>query len=96
MLERIKTILRISHDKLDIEIENNVSTARAELIRVGVMEQMAESEDILIQNAIISFCLSAMGDEKNSQQYDMSWEYQRDNLRKSRKYNGNGKEDENV
>lgn len=36
MLEMIKTGLRISHDKLDNDIQHNIDAALADLARVGV------------------------------------------------------------
>ena len=88
MLEIIKTALRISHTKLDSEILNTIEVARAELIRSGILDDKANSEeDKLINEAIKTYCLfSYSNNDKMSEGYFNSWQYQVDNLRKSNGY----------
>lgn len=58
MLEKIKRAARISHNRLNFEIERLVGVARSDLIRAGVPEDNANSDDPLIEDAIIAFALS--------------------------------------
>ena len=88
MLARIKAVMRIGHSALDTEINNQIVSARKELVRVGVDVTMAASEDELIQGAVISYVCMQLSIGKKDQYdiYATSWEYQQDNLRKSDKY----------
>jgi uncharacterized phage protein (possible DNA packaging) len=88
MLEIIKTVLRISHSKLDGDINRNISTARAELIRLGISEEKASSEEYeLINDAIITYCqYKYASNDKLQEGYWQSWQYQIDNLRKTVSY----------
>lgn len=88
-LERVKLALRISHDMLDSEINDNISAARLELKRVGVSDSFADSEtDMLIVNAVKTYCLMRMAKSiADAEGYARSWEYQLDNLRKTNSYN---------
>lgn len=90
MLETIKTALRISHTKLDNEINNTIAVARAELVRLGINADKVNdliSEDKLINEAIKTYCLfSFSNNEKMVEGYFNSWQYQVDNLRRSEGY----------
>lgn len=58
--------LRLSEkaaEKLLPTIQRNINTARAELIRSGVLRSLAESDSPLVEDAIITFCLYKMDDE---------------------------------
>lgn len=91
MLEKVKLALRISHNVLDSDINNTIDTARAELIRSGVSEEKANSNDVLVENAIKTYCLFVYtNDDKRAQGFFESWQYQLDNLRKSSEYNTEG------
>ena len=91
MLEKIKVARRISHNYLDEEINDTISVARAELIRSGVDEEIAESDDILILSAIKAYCLYYFEeDERKKDGFWKSWEYQLDCLRKSTGYRREG------
>lgn len=94
LLLAIKTRLRISHNKLDNEINETLKTGRNELVRVGVNTNKAFSDDSLIENALKVWCQMNFTDDTTK--YDMfskSWQYQIDNLRKSQGYR---KDDNNV
>lgn len=69
--------------KLLDSIQRNIRTARAELIRSGVGQDIAESSAPLVEDAIITFCLIRMGDEDMQNRYQRNFEYQQENLRKS-------------
>lgn len=91
MLEKVKLALRISHDALDSDIENTIDAARAELVRSGVSKEKANSNDVLVENAIKTYCLFVYtNDDKRAQGFFESWQYQLDNLRKSSEYNTEG------
>ena len=87
MLDKVKLSLRISHNLLDSDIESTIDTARAELIRSGVSAEKANSNDVLVEKAIKTYCLFVYSyDEKRAQGFFESWQYQLDNLRKSSGY----------
>lgn len=64
-------------------IQRNIKTARAELVRSGVSNDVADGSGALVEDAIITFCLVHMGDESMRDTYQGAFEYQQDNLRKS-------------
>ncbi len=70
-------------EKLQPTIERNIGTARAELVRSGVPAALAESDNLLVEDAIITFCLYKMDDEKMQEKNQQAFEYQQDCLRKS-------------
>lgn len=69
--------------KLLNTIQRNILTARAELIRSGVSEDLANSSNLLVEDAIITFCLYKMDDESNQERNWSAFQYQQDTLRKS-------------
>lgn len=71
-----------SREYLSEEIDRNIKTARAEMIRSGVSEVLANSDHELIEDAIITFCMMRMGESK-TEKYEESWMYQLDCIRKS-------------
>jgi uncharacterized phage protein (predicted DNA packaging) len=84
MLGKVKLALRISHNLLDSDINATIDTARAELIRSGVSEKYANSNHPLVESAIKTYCLFVYAnDDKKTQGYFDSWQYQMDNIRKS-------------
>lgn len=95
MLEKVKLALRISHKLLDEDIKETIDAARAEMKRSGISNLMAESnDDPLITRAIKTYCLTVYSnDSKMAEGYQVSWEYQLDNMRKSSSYNESGESD---
>lgn len=84
MLEKVKMALRISHNLLDSDINDTISTARSEMIRSGIAENIANSDIDIIQMAIKTYCLYIYAsDTKLTEGYFKSWQYQLDNIRKS-------------
>lgn len=84
MLDKVKLALRISHDLLDGDINDTIEVARAEMIRSGVSKGYANSNHPLVENAIKTYCLYVYSnDDKKTQGYFDSWQYQLDNIRKS-------------
>lgn len=72
-----------SKEALSDEIDRNIKTARAEMIRSGVSAILAESDNTLVEDAIITYTMMKMGDASRAEQYRNGWEYQLDCLRKS-------------
>lgn len=64
-------------------IQRNIEVARAELIRSGVSSSAVEAGGVLIEDAIIVFCLSKIGEESEREKNEKSFIYQQDNLRKT-------------
>lgn len=84
MLNKVKLALRISHDFLDSDINDTISTARAEMIRSGVPESVAGSSIEVVEMAIKTYCLyNYANDQKMQDGYWKSWQFQLDNIRKS-------------
>lgn len=84
--DTVKTALRLgvaAGNALSGEIDRNIETARAELIRAGVPKKIAESGQKLIENAIVTYCLMNLGSQTLYERYRESWEYQVDCIRKS-------------
>ena len=85
MLEKVKLALRISHNLLDEDIKDTIKAARAEMIRSGVNESVANCENSeIINQAIKTYCFFVYANDTKMQDgYFKSWEYQLDNIRKS-------------
>lgn len=84
--DTVKAALRLgaaAGEALTAEIDRNIETARAELIRAGVPKETAESGQVLIDSAIVTFCLMNLGSQSLYERYRESWEYQVDCIRKS-------------
>lgn len=86
-LERaVVSTLRLSDaaaNELLTDIQRNIEIARAELIRSGVSEDIVIEEGVLVQSAIIHYCLAEMGDEERQQTARNAFLYEQENLRKS-------------
>lgn len=61
LLEKIKTSLRISHSKLDEDIQSDIDACLADLEVCGIV--YAETSDPLIFNAIKLWCRSMYTDD---------------------------------
>lgn len=84
MLGKVKLALRITHNYLDQDIEDTIKMARAEMIRSGVSEEVANSSNEIVENAIKTFCLyTYCNDSKFTEGYFNSWIFQLENLRRS-------------
>ena len=82
----VKTALRVSHDRLDGEIQDMIDAARADMVRAGVSEEAAsEEENPLVRDAVKVYCLMRFTtDTDRYNRFFESWQYQLDCLRKSR------------
>lgn len=84
MLEKVKLALRISHNLLDDDIQDTIKSARAEMKRSGISNELADSDLEIIELAIKTYCQYIYcNDTKMKDGYFASWSYQLDNLRKS-------------
>lgn len=84
MLDKVKLALRITHTMLDSDIQDTINTARSEMVRAGVSEELANSDINLVQQAIKTFCQwQYCNDEKKTDGFFVSWQYQLENLRKA-------------
>ena len=85
ILDDVKLALRISHTALDTELTANIAEARAEMVRNGIDESIANDDNNpLIVAAIKTYCKFINTDiDKTAERYEESWKYQLDCLRKS-------------
>ena len=91
MRDKVKLALRITHAKLDSEIDENIDAAQEELERAGVPRDVATDPEKypLVARAIKTYCQSmAALDQNQADKYMNSFRYQADNLRKSSLYGG--------
>ena len=93
MLEKIKLALRISHNKSDGDINDNIAFAKQEMARLGIdatktiLVDEVETMDPLIYTAIKTYCQYAFTTDPKAQEgYLTSWTYQLDCLRKTSGY----------
>lgn len=83
----IKGRLRINHSALDTQFEQDIQAAKAELVRVGILQSAVDKDDPLIDKAIIAYCMWIEADnEKMAAGYEAQWIQWRDELRKSPGY----------
>lgn len=84
----IKLRLRINHSLLDDQFEQDILAAKAELVRVGILQSAVDAEDDpLIDKAIIAYCMWVESDsEKMAAGYEAQWNQWKDELRKSPNY----------
>ena len=61
MLDDVKTVLRISNNAYDAEIEDLIEAAKMDLILSGVHESKIVETDPLIKRAIIVYCKANFG-----------------------------------
>lgn len=83
IMEKVKLALRISHNLLNGEINDVITSAREELKRAGVSAEKADSNDEIIETAIKTYALAYYATTKDAERYEESFKYQCDCLRKS-------------
>ena len=84
--QKVANALRLSANAAQLllpDIQFNIESARAELIRSGIPSSKVTEDTSLIQQAIITYCLMNMNDEDKYDQYFNAFSYQQDNLRKT-------------
>lgn len=81
---RVKKAQRINHGRLDDYIDELIETAHAEMIRVGVPDEVVNEGGSLIDQATVTFCLADLTEDKALiDKYEAAWRLQLDNIRKS-------------
>ena len=84
LADKVKLALRISHNLLDSEISDVITSARQEMLRAGVDSEVANSDMELVQTAIKTYALEYYAqDPKDAERYSASFRYQLDCIRKS-------------
>lgn len=94
LLDDIKLSLRLTHNALDIEIKDLISSARMDLIQSGISANKANAEgtdidpiDTLIKRAITVYCKANFGlDNKDSEKYQKSYDMLKQHLSLSTDY----------
>ena len=87
LLDKIKTALRITHNKLDDEIRQYISSAFADLERVGVaVPDNSENAAPLLETAVKIYVLAKYDFLGKGKQYQADYEKLRDALSLSEKY----------
>lgn len=85
LLEKVKTALRISHNKLDAELEDQIEAAVLDLSLAGVV--IRNDGDALIVSAIKTYCRAHMTDDvAKSQMYLDRYERQKATLKSTKAY----------
>ena len=86
-LDQVKLALRISHTKLDTEIQDAIDTAKKEMERAGILPAKILETDVLVLDAIKTYCKYSFASDSDMREgYFASWTYQLDCLRKSEGY----------
>lgn len=74
MLEKVKLSLRIDDDYLDVEIQDTIDAAKADLKLSGILENKIIESDPLIIRAIKTFCKAEFStDDKEAERYRDSY-----------------------
>lgn len=83
-LNTVKEAKRIKHNALDDEIQRHIDTANAELIRLGVDEEVVKAGGSLVTEAVVTYCLMKLeSDIKLIDEYKESFRIQADQIRRS-------------
>lgn len=74
MLNDIKNELRIDGNDLDIEVQDLIDTAKADLILSGVNKDKVKDTEPLIKRAIILYCKANFGyDNPEAERFQASY-----------------------
>lgn len=89
ILAKVKLAKRITHNALDNDILDNILAAKDEIERAGIPHSVAtDTSKPLIAQAVKTYCLSFLANDlAEAEKYQMSFQSQLDNLRKSSAYN---------
>lgn len=88
MLEGIKEKLRVSGNDLDIEIQDLIDAAKADLILSGVHKDKVVDTDPLIKRAVTVYCKAYFGydDPKIAERFEQSYISLKNHLTLSAEY----------
>ena len=81
--DKVKLALRISHDLLDDEINDVITSAEQELVRAGVDGALVLTPTELVESAIVTYAKAYYATGAEADRYTESFKYLCDNLRKS-------------
>lgn len=85
MIEEIKKIQGINNNEFDTIIDNYISSAKKDLMIIGLASARVDETDPLIHTAIISYVLSFL-DDQNGEMFANSYAMQKDSLRHNVEY----------
>ena len=85
MLDKLKKIQGINHNEFDETINMWIAAAKLDLKSIGIVDTLVDSNDSLIETAIITYVLSFL-DVVNSELYNNSYQLQKDVLRHTTEY----------
>lgn len=88
MLDKVKKSMRISHNKLDDILLDDIETAKEEMIRAGVSLGAVNVPDRVTEATILAYCMWKNAPDKDRDRAWESWVYHLDNVRKSTIYKG--------
>lgn len=88
MLNSIKDSLRINGNDLDIEIQDLIDAAKADLILSGVHKDKVKDNDPLIKRAVTVYCKAHFGydDPKIAERFEQSYTSLKHHLTLSTEY----------
>ena len=85
MLQKVKDSIRIRHDKLDGDIEDNINACKRDLARVGIVA--ISDDDYLIIQAVKLYAKWQLDFEGQADRYQKAYESLRDSLSLCGDYN---------
>jgi len=90
MLEKVKEALRVSGTDQDVEIQDLIEAAKADLKLSGINESKIVDTDPLIKRAIIVYCKTHFGydDPKITERFEQSYISLKQHLTLSIEYTG--------
>jgi uncharacterized phage protein (predicted DNA packaging) len=94
MLNDIKNALRVSGDDLDVEIQDLIDSAKADLVLSGVHKAKVKDDDPLIKRAVTLYCKANFGyeDPRLSERFQESYISLKHHLTLSSEYTVGGEE----
>ena len=90
MLNKVKSALRITTDRLDTEISDLIESAKADL---GLVAEKVEDTDPLTRMAIITYCRLHFGQPDDFDKLERSYNEQKAQLRANPKYKNEVEDD---
>lgn len=84
MLEDIKLALRITHDKIDNDLEQMEKTVKSDLLRAGAKPEVIVDENPLVRRIIIIYCKRELTSSvEKRDRFHQAYEQMLDEIRKS-------------
>ncbi len=86
MLEDVKNSLRVSGDDLNLEIQDLIESAKADLILSGAHKDKVRDDDPLIKRAITVYCKAHFGYDDMGEKFAQSYDSLKQHLTLSTEY----------